>query len=441
MVQPDQRRSGLSGAGRRQVATAVVLGALLVVLSGFLYLRLTYQQPVAIILEMTARIVLDPLLAWNHADDAKQRDQLVATYDVGYKPGKLPAWRASWRLAQSTGAWVELVSTRGLWNSGSSPPFVYESANAPYLRELARQYDLTSIASLGTVTEYESMLRVGAWAGTRWDHGTDPLVGSRFACDPVGLIRAGEAGEKYWCEIASRVMVNVATAIGWPARVVTGSRDGYTWEHAVAELWSNDFQKWFVMDTDFNVVYESGGVPLSAFELAHDGPHLRDSGKLVTRRFAPAKPSLPLIDVIPFYRWVHIDMRNDWCTRPLRPGSPAGGDLATWWTARDDLGPVLTAKVRVDDPNRFNWPVNVVSIYLISARRLGSRSVELSLGLRAYSPAFAEFELSMDGGPWATARPQLSIEATPGRHVIKARVRTRAGSVGPVAEAIFDVAT
>ena len=238
--------------------------------------------------------------------------------------------------------------------------FVYETADAAYLLRFRETYELESVIKDAT-SQYEAMLKLGNWIGTRFDHGIDP-PGSRQACDPVGLIATGERGAKYWCEIAARVTVQAASSLGWPARVITASRDGYTWEHGVAELWSDDFGKWFVMDTDFNVVYESNGVPLSAFELLHKGHLLQDTGKLDIRAIAPPKPSLPLIDMIPYYRYIHVDLRNDWCSRPLRRGSPAGGDLATWWTARPDIPPLLTAKTRVDDADSFDWTLNTVAI-------------------------------------------------------------------------------
>src|ERR1700730_6625402 len=107
------------------------------------------------------------------------------------------------------------------------------------------------------------MLKLGAWVGTRWNHGSDPLAGARDACNPAAIVAAGARGAKDWCEIAARTPGHAASSLGWPARVITASRDGYTWEHAIAELWSDDFGKWFAMDTDFNVVYESNGIPLS----------------------------------------------------------------------------------------------------------------------------------------------------------------------------------
>ncbi len=318
-------------------------------------------------------------------------------------------------------------------------PFVYEKSDTPYLLALRERYSLESIVK-DAVGEYAAMLRLGAWVGSRWDHGIDPPPGGEQVCYPIEVVQAGEAGARLNCDISARLMVHAATALGWPARLVTASRDGYTWEHAVSELWSNVYKKWFVIDTDFNVVYEADGAPLSAFELCHQGLELQRSGLLQTRYIAPSKPSLGHIDLMPYYNYVHIDMRNDWCSRPLPTGSPAGGDLGTWWTSRPSLNALLTAKRRVDDPALFNWAVNWVSIYALSAERVSGSLVSIEIGLAGYSPTFKAFEISFDGGVWhKVEQPGYVLIAGAGEHVVRARLLTISGYVGPVSEVSFQV--
>ncbi|MGH9906455.1 MAG: hypothetical protein ACRD8U_12845, partial [Pyrinomonadaceae bacterium] len=284
-----------------------------------------------------------------------------------------------------------------------------------------------------------AMLRLGGWLGTRWDHGTDEVPGGSLVCDPSTIVNAGERGARYWCEIAARTTIEAATALGWPARLLTASRDGYTWEHAVAELWSNQFSKWFVMDTDFNVVYESAGVPLSAFELSHQGEQLQNGGRLRVRAIAPAKPSLPFKDLVPFYAYVHVDMRNDWCSRPLKQGSPAGGDLATWWTARPAFSRILTAKRRVDDRAVFDWNVNSVAIHASAARRYDDGQLWLEIGLTGYSPTFEAFEASVDGQPWNRIEGGVhSFSVASGIHTVGARLVTTSGYRGAESEIKFE---
>ena len=293
----------------------------------------------------------------------------------------------------------------------------------------------------GSKDEYDAMLKLGAWVGTRWDHGTDEVPGGTQVCDPSAVVAAGTKGAKFWCEIAARTLAHAADSLGWPSRVITGSRDGHTWEHAVAEIWSNQFDKWFAIDADFNVVYENGGVPLSAFELSTQGERLQREGALQVRHIAPAKASLPLVDLIPFFAYVHVDLRTDWCTRPLPRGSPAGGDRATWWTARRTLPRVLTAKVRVDDAQTFDWRVNEVAIYATAASP-SAAGTQIQIALAAYSPVFERFEVSVDDAAWSAvedARQTLVFSA--GEHRVRARVLTGNGAEGPVSQVAFRLAS
>jgi len=383
------------------------------------------------LLKQCTRVFVTPVLAWVYRADAEDVERRTRAYWVGRDAAPAGPASESWKRVR--------LQHPGLTVHGSDPlpwprqsiPFVYEVPDRDFLRGLRARYRLDEIVG-AALEEYPAMLRLGAWLGTRWDHGVDKVPGSHLLCDPIAVIAAGEQGSKYWCEIAAKTTVQAASALGWHARLVTASRDGYTWEHAVAELWSNQFAKWFVMDTDFNVVFENEGVPLSAFELAHQGERLRDEGKLTVRPIASAKPSLPLIDLMPFYRYVHVDLRNDWCSRRLRRGSPMGGDRATWWTKRSTMRPVLTAKIRVDSAERFDWKVNAVAIHTIAAQRR-PEGLLLEIALETYSPQFTCFEVGVDSAAYqriAGARYSIAISA--GEHTIRARVVTSGGYPGPV---------
>ncbi len=400
-----------------------------------------FALPPMELLKQLTRVVATPVYAMIYHADLARVEAITSRYRVGYTgdPTSSPPL-ATWHDLEARIPELRVIETREA--SLPSSPFVYEPSDSPYLQAFRARYRLDDIIR-GAPDEYSAMLRLGAWLGTRWDHGTDPLVGTSQVCDPSAVVAAGEHGAKYWCEIAARTMVHAATAMGWSARVVTASRDGYTWEHAVAELWSNQFNKWFVLDPDFNVVYESSGIPLSAFELSHNGPTLQRAGRLNVRAIAPPKPSLPPHDVLPFYRYIHIDMRNDWCTRPLRPGSPAGGDRATWWTARAPFNPpLLTAKTHVEDGATFNWKVNSVSIRGSEAHWLPTGRLAIGLALQAYSPHFAYFEISADGGPWNRVEgTRYDMQLETGAHMIEARVVTTSGNRGPVAFVKFELAS
>lgn len=343
--------------------------------------------------------------------------------------------QAQWQDLEKEHTELSLLSYRGAERLPRDVPFVYQTPDQPYLRELSAKFVLPQIGAQPG-DEYQAMLKVFRWVGTRFDHGADPVPGGTIPIDPRLVLSGGERGQKYWCEIAAKLTVEVASAFGWPARLVTASRDGYRWEHAVAEIWSNRFNKWFAVDTDFNVIYHSEGVPLSAFELCHQGPELQRQGRLMALRIAPAKKSLKATQLLPFYRYVHIDLRNDWFTRRLRRLSPAGGDQSTWWTARDDVGLLLTGKQRVDDIERFDWKMNQVLISPVGVVQ-GEGGRALSLALGTYSPYFERFDLEINGKNVVSRNGRISFFPVKGINVVTAKIVDRMGNSGPLSRASF----
>jgi len=425
--------SGLSWNRSAKTAAAV----LLMLCVGLLFLGYRYQTKLWDLPRLLGKKLATPVLERIYADDATKARAISASYFHGAERLQEDAPLESWRRMGQRGR-LELLEGSRNEPLERRAPFVFESPGAGYLGEMMQRYRLRQLVARGG-SEYDSMLALFGWIGTRWDHGADPVPdGGLPFCRPAEVIAAGEQGARFWCEVCARVTVQAATALGWPARLITASSDGYRWEHALAEVWSNQFNKWFLVDTDYNIVYEARGIPLSAYELCHDGPGLRVSGLLKARRLAPLKPSLRDVDLLHLYRYVQVDLRNDWYTRRLRPGSPAGGDLATWWTARSDLGPILTSKTRVEARALFDWPVNAAEIHATGLWEQAAGSYLMAVGLRGYSPYFSRFLVKVDRGAWRDCpEARGTFKLARGRHLIEARIETQNGDVGPVARVEF----
>ena len=370
--------------------------------------------------------------------DKDEVEERVARYKVGLFVDGVERQKNGWTQFACSAGNVKLLHCAG-GADDYVPPFIYEWHNAKFLTEFVDRFGLDKLLASAS-GEYDAVVRLSEWLGMQWEHGTDVVPGGRLVCDPIAVVMAGRGGSRFWCEIAARTAVHAFAALGWVSRIVTASRDGYTWEHAVAEIWINEFSKWMLVDTDFNVIYECDGVPLSAWDLCHHGPQMQREATLSVRRFARIKDGIHDQDLLPYYAYIHVDMRTDWCSREIRRGSPAGGDLATWWSARPLLDSVVTAAVRIQDSARFNWNVNFTNVYVRTASQRKLGDWELEVGLGGYSPVFSHFELNIDSRGWVKVDGATAIlRLLGGNHNLKARMCTVSGFYGAQTEIAFRI--
>ncbi len=146
--------------------------------------------------------------------------------------------------------------------------FIYQTLeNSPELSILKTDYKIDSVAQKGT-TELEKQLALLAWTNSRWQHnGSNEPSKS----DALTILKEAEAGNKFRCVEYGIVLRSMLAAAGFNARTlalktkdveITESGAG----HVLTEAWSNTYQKWFLLDGQFNAVPTLHGIPLNAVE-------------------------------------------------------------------------------------------------------------------------------------------------------------------------------
>lgn len=131
---------------------------------------------------------------------------------------------------------------------------------------LRRRYQLHTIIKSGK-NEFDKMRLLLDWVANRWKH-----TGDNEAKEPnaLAILEAAEKGERFRCVEYAIVLANCLTAVGYPARTVGLSRLGKAYGqgkgHVCAEVWSNQYQKWILLDGQNDAWWESNGMPLSAYE-------------------------------------------------------------------------------------------------------------------------------------------------------------------------------
>lgn len=149
--------------------------------------------------------------------------------------------------------------------------FIYQNIeNYPDLLTIKTLYGLDSVADLGN-SEFEKILHLLKWTNNRWAHSgsNEPSASNTFTI----LKEAGE-GKKFRCVEYGIVLRTVLASNDIKARTLElKTRDVETTKygagHVLTEVWSTQFDKWFMLDAQFNVVPVLDDVPLNAVEFQH----------------------------------------------------------------------------------------------------------------------------------------------------------------------------
>ena len=146
-----------------------------------------------------------------------------------------------------------------------SPDFSYADLSHPYFEKIRNDKRVTHFYSnhAGAI-DFSDAITMREYLRDLFPHGTAST--SFINTNVLEMIDAAEQGEKFLCGNISKMLVQLIQAGGTQARTV-GLQASHS-SHVVVELWSKRFNKWVILDPDYNVHYTNAtGIPLSAIEL------------------------------------------------------------------------------------------------------------------------------------------------------------------------------
>lgn len=325
-------------------------------------------------------------------------------------------------------------------------PLEYEDRRLAALR---KTYPLEQLVA-GAPDEWTAQLRLKQWVWERIPGGT-PASSPGTALEI--LERAGK-GERFWCTYYAITYAEAAQALGWQARKLGVDRRhgpegmGST-HHGVAEVWSNQFRKWVVMDSQSNLHFEKHGVPLSAWEIRaewlRDGAAKVDHMVGVPPKAEKKNPAIvwwsrPGEDETATFFWVHVADRFGPEARFILPVDAANAGLV-WYQNGGGPGAsrlhqgylrnLFKPTRRIEDAY---WTVGVVEAQItgVSAGRIG-------LKLDGYDPYRQGYEASFDGIAWRRVEDASSLawELKPGWNMLRLRSVGQRGVRGPETAAVM----
>ncbi len=290
---------------------------------------------------------------------------------------------------------VALVGER----NGSIVPvswrFRTEDYNYPGLVDLREREGLEDIIAEGE-TEFEKMRLLNDWVNSQWERGSPVPYPPWNANVILALVRSGKTGG--FCAQYAVVMVQSCLSLGWQARyidVAPQSQKAYN-THFTVEVWSNQYNKWVLLDPFFGCHFERRGVPLSGLEL-HRAFVLSDFDEIKLVKGAGEnadknREDLSLKDILSRYYHLAIDLRNDHMSRPHDFFNRRQNYLS--WRDDHTDGRKDVFQFFTNGPPHFNFAMNQVRM-----RTIGGENDVINVMIRTNTAGLEALEIN-EGKGW-----------------------------------------
>lgn len=142
-----------------------------------------------------------------------------------------------------------------------------DTLNNVFLRELRNEYKLFELTQ-NKSGDIDKVLSVLNWTHNQWRHNgsTEPSKS-----DALTILKEAKEGKMFRCVEYGIVLTSALQSLNFKARVV-GLKTAdvetkkYGAGHVLAEVWIPQFNKWVLIDGQFNVMPTLNNIPLNAVE-------------------------------------------------------------------------------------------------------------------------------------------------------------------------------
>jgi len=315
--------------------------------------------------------------------------------------------------------------------------------NNPRLQLLRRREKLDEVVA-GAATQFEAILRLNGWAHRQWESGGSFYYPPWDAVEILDLAR--EHDNHGFCAQYAIVLLQACQSMGIHARYV--DLPG----HFVVAAWSDDFDRWVILDPLYDIHYERHGTPMRGRDL-YRAYWTEDLEGIVKVDSAGRRTAVTRAD-LNFFRLYSISLAANQLSAPVevkingawrtlthaddyRTYPKVGQDelvVASEFLAWRSIEATESFPERPEtrDQDEFRYALNQ-TIILLANDRMTNRVLKVAL-LSSNSTTFDRFLLRSDqSGAWvpsgsATVKWLLS----PGANQLFARIETTSGWHGTV---------
>lgn len=325
----------------------------------------------------------------------------------------------------------------------------FEDYYHPRIKKLREEYELDKIVA-GEPNEFRRILKLRHWLHGRWSFDFN----QEFKGDAFAILAKAKTGSGFNCAHSMTVQQAVLSAMGYVARYVQVDRNhedvGRSMHHGVNEVWSNDYAKWVLLDAQYDIHFESAGVPQSALEL-HEAVRA-DGGRGIVMVRGVERREVPMAPkdgpqaheaTVRSYWWVCYPQRQNPFTQPhfaARERHVIFDNEAfrktTWYRGNDKVSVkhwayAAKAFVPTTDRTQIEWTPGVPDLRVRRAA-----PTELEVEIRSATPNFEAYVVRLNGGePLPSEDGRLRWKLKPGANTLQVRSRNLFGVEGPLVTA------
>ncbi|MDD4979760.1 MAG: transglutaminase-like domain-containing protein [Candidatus Omnitrophica bacterium] len=275
--------------------------------------------------------------------------------------------------------------------------FDYQLFSEPKLEILRNEYALEKLVEPGR-NELAKFEILQDWVRRQWEYGYPGKLSRDY--DAIDILRKAKRGGKFWCSEYAVVFIQCALSLGYQARYVALGKG-----HVIAEIWSNEYKKWVIMDPTFNIHFERQAIPLNCLDL-FDSFNGNQIGEIcvIEGNYKPEDICIKfgeheLVGIsIKNYRHKTMDyyaggfsvrMRNDWFTNKYPKLHPKGNMVTNSITWIGSKGRAAITNEQKD----IYFPLNVTTIGL---ERTKGGNFGFNIFLNTFTPNFSHYIVSVD---------------------------------------------
>ncbi len=318
----------------------------------------------------------------------------------------------------------------------------FEDLTSPKFQHIIEKYQLDTVVQ-GETDEFRRILLLRDWIKSKIridDLGPYPVADN----DMEGILDAALQGQGFHCGHDMTVQNAIMNGYGYLTRTLgagPGVEGGPEGHHGINEIWSNDFNKWFLSDAKYNHHFEKDGVPLSALEIrdaylknkAADidlvkGPELR-------KIEIDEEVDVPKEQFAQTYTWITWNENGDYFTSyPNYKGKTImyHDDFYknnTWF--RDGVPAWIYRApdqvILVEDRDAIEWTPNTI------ASKVSIEGQEAAIELVSDTPNFKTYQMKkLPSGDWEEVTDKVTIALKGDKQEMYFRTVNLAGVTGPV---------